>query len=166
MRAQLYGRVIVAITRHSHRRIVGRRSRVVVVLMHFSFPCVIVPARTHARSLMLDVEEDRLRCLRAIGGGSFASAQSILLHPASPLYPHKRTCAAQLGMSALGQCEHLRRELEKPAVCAALSLGRDLALYQINVTLSGNGFVYAARAIQLTLDVSNQSLRVEHSEQR
>jgi hypothetical protein len=69
MRAQLYGRVIVAITRHSHRRIVGRRSRVVVVLMHFSFPCVIVPARTHARPLTLDVEEDRLRCLRAESRG-------------------------------------------------------------------------------------------------
>ena len=71
-------------------------------------------------------------------------------------------------MSALGHkrtCEHLRRELEKPAVCAALSLGRDLALYQINVTL-GQRFVYVARAIQLMLYVNNQSLRVEHSEQR
>jgi hypothetical protein len=45
-------------------------------------------------------------------------------------------------------CEHLRRELEKPAVCAALSLGRDLALFAMLTSITGFG---SARERQIAL---------------
>jgi hypothetical protein len=75
-------------------RIVGRRSRVVVVLMHLSFPCVIVPARAHARALTLDVEEDRLRCLRAESRGGLLSPVSFVALRGSALPPQADMCGA------------------------------------------------------------------------
>jgi hypothetical protein len=97
-------------------RIVGRRSRVVVVLIHFSFPCVIVPARTHARPLTLDVE-DGVCAWRALfcnhAAGLLRRPSSFVASRGSALPPKADMCGATRDVR-FGPIADIRQGLTTP----------------------------------------------------